>query len=368
MRNYANDASASKNENRLYLCAVIAGWLLSAIAFVALSFGENVHAVTPSADTVADRPSLTIKPGREFSAESYVHQALSAQTVRDARSELWVADIQRQIRGNYGVATVNIDRYSPPLFVVPKDQPTVRVLAARAEDPRWNFAPLQQQWLDVPFPNNFEASAGMDKEAIIYQPSTGRYWEFWGAEKTGKKISDSAGRKVEEWRAAWGGKIDEIRNNPGYFPTTSQGYKFGVTATSLTLLAGLITIDEQRRGEINHALHFSLPETQANVWRAPAQRTDGQKRDPNAIPQGATFRLPAALAIEAMEMDPYAKMLARAVQKFGMIVRDTSGAVAFYAENPLSHGKSHPYFGVDGILRCAKGNAESSCYLALNCL
>ena len=36
-------------------------------------------------------------------------------------------------------------------------------------------------------------------------------------------------------------------------------------------------------------------------------------------------------------------MLARAVKKYGMAVRDTAGAVVFYAENPLSDGSNDPY-------------------------
>lgn len=86
-------------------------------------------------------------------------------------------------------------------------------------------------------------------------------------EKSGRKAVDSAGRTVDEWRAAWGGKIDNLATNPGYFPTTTEGNKFGTAATGLALLAGLITIAEQRQGAINHALHIALPKTRRSVWR-----------------------------------------------------------------------------------------------------
>jgi hypothetical protein len=55
-------------------------------------------------------------------------------------------------------------------------------------------------------------------------------------------------------------------------------------------------------------------------------------------------------------------MLARAVKKYGMAVRDTAGAVVFYAENPLSDGSNDPYFASNGILRCRFGRIDPSCY------
>lgn len=309
-----------------------------------------------------NRPSLIMAPGREFAASSYVHSQLSPDVPRDSHSDVWVAELQRQIRTNYGLVSVNIDEYSPPLYMVSSDQPTVRVKAERASDPQWRFAPLQRQWESVPLPDTFRPSAGSDEEAIVYQPSTGQYWEFWGMEKSGRKAVNSSGRSVDEWRAAWGGKIDNLAVNPGYFPTTAEGYKFGTAATGLALLAGLITIAEQRQGVINHAIHIALPRTRRLVWAYPAQRTDGEEADPKAIPQGATFRLPDSVNVDELDMDPYARMVARAAQRYGMVVRDTAGAVVLYAENPLTTGAGHPYFGVGGILRCAKGYAEAACY------
>jgi hypothetical protein len=121
-----------------------------------------------------NRPSLIMTPDREFAASSYVHEQLRSSVPRDAHSDAWVADLQRQISNYYGIVSVNIDQYSPPLYVVAVDQPTVRVRAERASDPAWTFEPLQQQWQSVPLPDDFQPSAGTDKEAIVYQPSTER--------------------------------------------------------------------------------------------------------------------------------------------------------------------------------------------------
>jgi hypothetical protein len=302
-----------------------------------------------------NRPSLIITPDREFAASSYVHEQLRPTVPRDARSDAWLADLQRQIRSHYGVASVNIDQYSPPLFVVAIERPTVRVRAERADDPAWTFEPLQQQWKNVPLPD------GLDKEAIVYQPSTGRYWKFWGMERSGRKVVDSAGRRVDEWRAAWGGRIDDLGRNPGYFPTTPEGYKFGTAATGFALLAGLITIAEQRQGTIDHAIHVALPLTRRSVWVPPAQQTDGEESGPNAIPQGTTFRFPESVNLDQIDMDPYARMIARAVQKHGMVVRDTVGTWSRMPKLAVERSRSS-LFGAGGILRCVKGRAQAACY------
>jgi hypothetical protein len=310
---------------------------------------------------VTGRPSLIMRAGREFAASCHVHRPLPDATVKLPLSGTFVHELVRQV-ASFGTA-VNIDQYSPPLYVVGHDAPAMRVKAARSSDPRWSFGPLQTQWNDVPRPEGFQPSAGTDKDAIIYQPSTGRYFEFWGLEQSQAADTGSTATQLPQWQAAWGGRIDNLANSPGYFPPTRDGHKFGVAATSLALLAGLMTIAEQQVGEINHVLHVALPETRRSAWVHPAQRTDGAVDRSDAIPQGTLFRLPSDLDLDNLQLDPFNRMIARAVQRHGMVVRDTAGVVAFYAENPLSATPDkHPYFGLGGILRCPDGRAVPACY------
>ena len=294
-----------------------------------------------------DPASLVIAPGREFAADSYVHQPLPPDALLDEHSAEYVADFQRQWETFYGTVNVNIHEYTPPLFIVGPDQPTVRVKVVDWDKPGWTFAPLQEQWLAVPLPDDFKPSPGTDQEAIVYQPATKHYWEFWLTRKTGAKTHNSAGREVDEWGARWGGCIEDLSKNPGYFPPTKDGCKFGTTATSLPFLAGLITIDDQLRGEINHSVEIVIPETLMwDYWSYPARRSDGYtalEKNHYVIPEGATFRLPADLDLDKLVPDPYARMIAKAVQKFGMVVCDKGGAVVFRCENPAGRYAVDPY-------------------------
>src|SRR5258708_29626527 len=109
---------------------------------------------------VADERSLTIKPGREFSADSYVHKPLTNDAPLDPQSRSYVANLQRQIKKYYGHADVNIDGGTPPIYIVPIDQPTVRVKYVDWENPAATFPALQSQWMAVPIPDGFQPSRG----------------------------------------------------------------------------------------------------------------------------------------------------------------------------------------------------------------
>ena len=305
---------------------------------------------------LAEERSLTIEPGRQFSADSYVHKPLPDDAPLDPQSRSYVVNIQRQIKKYYGHPDVNIDGGTPPVYIVPANQPTVRVKYVAWDRPKETFPPLQAQWQMVPLPGDFEPSPGSDAEAVVYQPSTGRMWEFWRMQKTGAKVVNSHGESVDEWGANWGGRMDDVAANPGYWVTTPAGQKFGTTASGIPFLAGLLTIDELQRGTIDHIVGFALPETLSGRWSQPAQRTDGNTDAADAIPEGAIFRLPAALNLDAMDMDPFARMIAKAVQKHGMVLWDISGVVGFRAENPAKkYPEGHPYWKVGGILRCPEG-------------
>jgi hypothetical protein len=305
------------------------------------------------ADSITAEP---IEPGREFAADSYVHKPLADDAPIDPKSAAYVDNIQKQIKEHFGHADVNIDAWSPPIYIVPAGQPTVRVKYVNPESPASLFPALQSQWMAVPLPNGFQPSSGTDLEAVVYQPSSGKMWEFWLMKKTGARTVDSIGKEVDEWGAKWGGRMDDIASNPGHWVTTPEGFKFGTTASGIPFLAGIMTIAELKRGAINHVLGFSLPQTMAGHWSEPAQRTDGGTEGPNAIPEGTIFRLPANMNLDAVEMDPFTRMIAKAVQKHGMIVWDISGAAGFRAENPANQYKDgHPYWKEGGILRCPKG-------------
>ncbi len=74
----------------------------------------------------------------------------------------------------------------------------------------------------------------------------------------------------------------------------------------------------------------------------PAQRSDGNVKSDTAIPQGARFRLDPGSTSSAMHLPRFTAMMAKAAQRYGIYVRDTSPTVTFYAEDPATIG-SNPW-------------------------
>jgi hypothetical protein len=94
---------------------------------------------------------------------------------------------------------------------------------------------------------------------------------------------------------------------------------------------------------------MNIPWARPKVYAWPAQRTDGASDDPNAIPEGARFRLDPRLDISSLHLPPLTRMIAEAAQRYGIIVRDQTGqAVGFFAENTAQFG-TNPYDGPGGL-------------------
>jgi hypothetical protein len=124
---------------------------------------------------------------------------------------------------------------------------------------------------------------------------------------------------------------------------------YGTTATGLPFLGGTIMANELRRGAINHAIGIALVDAEASeIFSWPANRSDGSNpaRAPNRIPEGLRFRLDPTVDVDALDIHPVAKTIARAAQIYGFVVWDVAGGISLRAENPkrfTTVGKSNPY-------------------------
>jgi hypothetical protein len=269
---------------------------------------------------------------RPFSSSSFWNQPLNPRAQLDPKSALYVSDLQRQVVV-WG-AWINTDEHSVPVYTVGPGQKTTRVTLLKWARDEQSKA-LAEAWEDVPLPDDAQPASGVDRTLVVHQPSSDTLWEFHRLEKVG-----------DRWAAEWGGKITGVSGHPGHYTAPTE--RWGATATSLSALGGLIRIDELKSGTIDHALAIALPVTRARVFSWPAQRTDGQLPLNLAIPQGTRFRLPADLDLSEYEMTPIVRQIALAAQRYGLVVRDTSQSVAFYAEDPTPTG-SDPYYGEAGF-------------------
>jgi hypothetical protein len=299
-------------------------WLLAPAGLILAAIVVLIALLTAS--------SPTRRPPRPFAANSVWNQPLSPDAPLAPDSASTVAALDSEVAK--GGAWMNTTSYSVPVYTVPRTQP--RVPVTLDVYPAGDAAPLSRDLAaGVPIPPRARPAQGTDAEIVIWQPSTDTMWELWVARRL-------AGR----WHARWGGVMDHASQNPGYFtgPRT-----WGASATSLPLLGGLIRISELRHGQINHALAIAIPGARAGAYVFPAERSDGALHNSAAVPEGTRFRLPANLNLAALHLPRLVQRIARAAQRYGMIVRDQSGgAVVFFGEDPSPTG-SDPYAGPHGF-------------------
>jgi hypothetical protein len=260
---------------------------------------------------------------RFFGASAVWNTPLPGDAALDPESAEVTADLIRKVDAGFRSdkpPTINTTAYSPPVYTVPAGQPTVQVHLDRGAQSEPDLA---RAFAEVPLPPDAVPAPGTDSELVVWQPSTATLWEFW-------RLRRQHGR----WYTTWGGRLGRVSSGPGHFDAPHP--RWGTTASSLPLVGGMITPRELELGRIDHALAVGMPFTRARVFSLPAQRTDGESSCPNAAPEGARFRLDPALDIDALGLPPAVATLARAAQRYGIYVRDQSGAVSFYAQSTVS--------------------------------
>ncbi len=314
--------------------------VLGAVLILAISRGGSDHPShrgTPPFPRLQAQPPGQLLP-RFFSVDSPWNRELPPDAPLDPQSPQLSAAVAAMAR-NPGSA-LSVRSYSVPIYEAGPHQPVVQVL------PDVPNPPLRRAFEQVPLPADAHPAAGTDAHLALYQPSTDTMWEFW-------KLRQVDGT----WHAGYGGRIVRVSQNPGYFQLVRGSDRrvveepyWGATATGLPLVAGLITPEELRQGQINHALALGLPMIRAGVRAAPAQRSDGRFYGPDSVPEGARFRLDPSLNLDALGLPRPTLIIARAAQRYGMIVRDGAGNVAMYAQDPANL-PSNPYPALLGKLR-----------------
>jgi serine/threonine-protein kinase len=104
-------------------------------------------------------------------------------------------------------------------------------------------------------------------------------------------------------------------------------------AGGFPIAALLFSADEVAAGEIKHAIRFIMPNDriQKNAYVHPATHTAGSGSSA-VLPYGARLRLKASTDLSALK--PWAKVVARALQRYGMILSD-GGNQALTAQSDL---------------------------------
>jgi len=291
------------------------------------------------------------QPGIDFKTMAWHTQPLADDAPIDPNSAIMV---QTLVMALHASQTTVYSFSDMPVYIVPANQPTVRVVTACDPGPPCDL--LQQQFnaVPMPYPNRFVTQGGSDHEAVIYRRHTHEMWEGWLWQRTGRMTTNSLGRRVPEWQVTWGGYAAHMRTNPGWWRTDPvTGQKPGMVATGIPWIAFGVTIGDLLQQHIDHAIGIIIPVhyARAGTWnQPPAQRTDGVEFGDQYIPEGAIFRLPPDIDLDAYPATAWDgvspksvfRLYAEAMRDYGCVVYDQGGTAIF-----MSEAGATPHYPVD---------------------
>jgi len=113
-------------------------------------------------------------------------------------------------------------------------------------------------------------------------------------------------------------------------------YARGGRGSGFPVIAGLVRPEELELGEIRHALVFTYPRNRQGVFVPPAARTDGSRSGSQYPMEGMRLQLDPTLTeadFNAWGLGPEAKVVARALQKYGMFDGDNGGAMSIQVQH-----------------------------------
>ena len=173
----------------------------------------------------------------------------------------------------------------------------------------------------VPIPVDAQPGEDTDARMIIIDKVTHMEYDLSKAQRTA--MGWTAGT-ISVYNILWDGT-----------PVMHSSRGSGIPA-----YAGLLRPWDIRQGRIEHALAFGYTEPAIDKCVFPASKTDGESSMHFAIPEGARLQLDPSLTeldFDRLGLDPTAKIIARALQEYGMILVDDSGSFKIYVEDLINN-------------------------------
>lgn len=170
----------------------------------------------------------------------------------------------------------------------------------------------------VPIPDEAVAAAGTDAQIILLNEATGEEWGFWQAAK----------QPDGSWVAVNGYKYNIQWD--GIPPVTPHA--FMSRGARVPYLTGLVRPWEIIQGRVEHAIAFAY-QSPASTFVCPATGSDGSSGSTD-MPEGTRIQLDPTLNVDdpALGLSRTGKILARAMQQFGLILIDGGGHPKVYGE------------------------------------
>ena len=276
---------------------------------------------------------------RPFEDASPFYDTIPAHAAIDPRSQQMVQGLVQSAQQGFVLA---LKEWTVPVFIASPEAPRYDVRLTASWAPK-------RRLRDVPIPLWAQPDPESDGHLVVVDTAGGCVYDFWRMRRTARG-----------WKAAWGNALP--LDSDGIFPK-------GLSArgSGFELMQGIVWPCELEAGAIEHALIFSYDFTRAGGPVAPATESDGATASHDAIPEGARLQLDPALDLDALDLSPAAKIIARALQRYGMYCADTGGGLQLYGLHAHSSRTNPwaPWFGEQALVDLSKIPADRFRVLAL---
>ncbi len=242
---------------------------------------------------------------RPYSQDSPWNLPIGPNPVIDSNSDYYT----QQFKGVFGCDPAF---YTYPVFSITTNTPDslflINGMYSNVIDGGSRVKHQSNASLTLKAPRNAVAARGSDAQIILHNPITGDEWGFW---KTQKQDAVFKAQNGYHYNTNWSGVP------PSGFLSRGAGIPY---------LAGLVRPCEIAQGHIDHALALAINKP-SPLFVYPATKSDG-KGPLTHLPEGARLQLAPTLTekdFASMGLNKAARVLARAMQTYGLIVVDKGG-------------------------------------------
>lgn len=279
--------------------------------------------------------------GWAFTADSFWNERHddTSEFPTDPNSDVYVANLKDSVPSNrryVELAGTDNDAWGTPYY---KATPATRVVTVTCElsdrDRCYGFYIPQsgKPTIDLRLPSSAEPSDSVDSEMVLVDrtPGTNHVVWMWQACPPAPFRNDLCSARYNHWTA--NGLSVHSMDSDGLdgcwessYPRdfvhgdrANRGHR-GFPGAYVAVLYNEVAV----AGSIPHVLKLNIPNTGSNHWFPYTGDEDNGTND--KIPEGVLFRIKPRIDLSRYGLSPSALVLARALQRYGAVVGDTSGS------------------------------------------
>lgn len=222
----------------------------------------------------------------------------------DPNSDTYVQTIgaTKTLHPDFGAGEWNGAPIGIPYVLVPGTQPKVKVTFDYPDESDQELYPVPP---NAPIEGGYSSTG--DRHILMIDKDNCRLYELYSSYPNGDGT----------WKAGSGAIFDLNSNNLRTDTWTSAD------AAGLPIYPGLMNYEDIVKGEINHAIRFTVPQTQKKyLW--PARHYASSLTDKKYPPMGQYFRLKSTFDTSGYSKEN--QIILKALKKYGMILADNGSA------------------------------------------